>query len=70
MSASIAREWIEAARIMSADPTAIVACPQCHEGTLTVQDHVFRDDPTMMERYLVCNKCGARNVIRMRVPPG
>jgi DNA-directed RNA polymerase subunit RPC12/RpoP len=62
------KKWIEAAKILSQDSSAIVPCPELNDGILIIHDEVFRDDPTRMERYLVCNKCGARNVIRMRVP--
>jgi len=67
MKTPSARRWIEAAKILAADRSAVVACPERGDGTLTVHDEVSEADPTMMERYLVCDKCGARNVIRMRV---
>jgi DNA-directed RNA polymerase subunit RPC12/RpoP len=70
MNTSVAKKWAEAAKILTQDPAAVVRCPECNDGVLTVHDEVFKADPTMMERYLVCNKCGARNVIRMRVPVG
>lgn len=68
MNVSKARRWAEAAKILAKDPSAVVPCPELNDGVLKVHDEVFRGDPTMMERYLVCDKCGARNVIRMRVP--
>ena len=61
-----ARAWIEAAKILAADRSAVVVCPERGDGTLTVHDAVSDADPTTMERYLVCDKCGARNIIRMR----
>jgi len=58
--------WIDAAKILIADPAASVACPECGKGMLAVRDTVSVVDPTVMERSLVCERCGACNVIRMR----
>lgn len=68
MTSSTTKKWIEAAKILIRDPSAAVRCPERSDGFLTVRDVVARDDPTMMERYLVCGACGASNVVRMRVP--
>jgi DNA-directed RNA polymerase subunit RPC12/RpoP len=68
MTTPTARKWLEAAKILAADPSKTVRCPENADGFLRVRDEVFKDDPTMMERYLVCETCGARNVLRMRVP--
>jgi len=68
MSTETRRKWIAAARVLSVDPTAPVRCPERDDGTLTVRDEVSRADPSVMERYLVCPTCGARNVIRMPAP--
>lgn len=69
MMTTSARRWIDAAEILAADRSAVVACPEREDGKLTVHDEVSVGDPTLMERYLVCDTCGARNVIRMRVHP-
>jgi hypothetical protein len=50
------------------DPSAVVCCPELNDGVLKVRDEVSAGDPTMMERYLVSDKCSASYVIRMRVP--
>ena len=64
-----ARErWVEAAKLLIADPAAVVRCPERDDGVLLVRDVPFSFDPTMMERTLVCDTCGARNFIRMRAP--
>lgn len=60
--------WVEAGRILATDPTARVPCPEKGDGLLTVHDVPFSGDPSMMERYLVCATCGARNVLRMSAP--
>lgn len=67
MTTTTARRWIEAAKVLIADGSAVVVCPERGDGTLAVHDEISESDPTVMERYLVCDKCGARNVIRMRV---
>src|SRR4051812_36664987 len=59
--------WIEAAKILGLDPTARVVCPAKRDDILDVHDEVFPADRTMMERYLTCPTCGARNIMRMRV---
>jgi len=61
--------WIAAANILVADKSATVACPERGDGKLIVHDEVSKGDPTKMERHLVCDSCGARNVILMRVSP-
>jgi hypothetical protein len=38
------------------------------DGFLKVHDEAFKGDQTRMERYLVCDTCGARSVLLMRVP--
>jgi hypothetical protein len=61
------KKWIEAAKILAVDPTAIVRCPERGDGVLRIHDELFAHDETMMERYLVCDTCGARNALRMKV---
>ena len=68
MTTPTARKWLEAGKILAADPSKAVRCPEHDDGFLRVRDQVFNADPTMLERYLVCETCGARNVIRMRIP--
>jgi hypothetical protein len=65
---TVARKWLEAGKVLAADPSKAVRCPERDDGLLRVHDEVFTADPTMMERYLVCDICGARNVLRMQVP--
>ncbi len=67
MNTPSAKKWAEAAKILAIEPSVVVPCPELNDGVLTVHDEVFRGYPTIMERYLVCDKCGARNVIRMHV---
>lgn len=56
-------EWIEAAKILGANPTAEVPCPECADGPLSVSDH-FSPGSQTFERRLTCKKCGAGNVMR------
>jgi len=68
MMSDTTKRWMEAAKILIQAPSAQVRCPIRDDGVLNVTDHVFADDNTLMERHLVCEHCGAKNVIRMRVP--
>ena len=66
--APVARKWLEAGRVLAADPSKVVRCPEQDDGVLRVHDEVFGANPTIMERYLICEVCGARNVLRLHVP--
>jgi hypothetical protein len=33
---------------------------------LLVRDEVFSEDKALMERYLVCDNCGARDILRLK----
>ncbi len=68
MTTPTARQWLEAAKILAIEPSRQLRCPERDDGFLRVHDERFDSDPTRMERYLVCETCGARNVLRMRVP--
>jgi Zn finger protein HypA/HybF involved in hydrogenase expression len=58
------RRWIEAVKILDADPNAAVPCPNCGQGTLEVIDaHV---DAATIDRYLQCPLCHAQNVAMIR----
>ena len=65
-SKQVASRWVEAAKLLAADPAASVRCPEKDDGNLRVHDEVFANDPTAFERHLVCESCGARNILRMR----
>jgi hypothetical protein len=60
------KKWLEAGKILAADPSAIVRCPERDDGILRVHDAVTPDGKKM-ERYMVCNKCGSRNILLMRI---
>lgn len=57
------REWIEAARILSEDPSAKVLCPNCEKDYLRVKDVAYPEDPGLFDRYLTCLHCGAGEVL-------
>jgi hypothetical protein len=58
------KRWVEAAKILAADPRAQVLCPRNGDAVLQVQDVADPAQPSNVERWLVCPGCGARNVIR------
>jgi hypothetical protein len=54
--------WVEAAKILAADPTAQVICPRNGDSYLQVTDTTASDGT--VERRLKCPVCQATNVIR------
>ncbi|RKH93222.1 hypothetical protein D7Y04_41260 [Corallococcus sp. AB038B] len=70
MISETSKAWIQAGKILAENPGAQVRCPEKADGFLTVHDEVSSTDPTRFERYLVCDVCGARNIILMRASPG
>jgi hypothetical protein len=58
------QRWVEAGKILAADPRAQVLCPRHGDGYLTVTDVPVAGDPTQLERHLRCPVCGAQNIIR------
>lgn len=59
------QRWIEAGRILAADPTAQVPCPRCQAATLSAIDQPI--DARHIERHLRCPACGANSSVRMWV---
>ena len=57
-------QWIEAAKKLISNPDAIVKCPECDQGTLKVID-VPIPDWNKIDRYVVCDSCGTKNVVTM-----
>ncbi|MHA7627169.1 hypothetical protein [Corallococcus sp. M7] len=66
MISETSKAWIQAGKILAENPDAQVRCPEKADGFLSVQDVTAPTDPTRFERYLVCDVCGARNVMLMR----
>jgi predicted RNA-binding Zn-ribbon protein involved in translation (DUF1610 family) len=63
----ITKRWIEAGKVLAADPLAKVPCPNCGEADLQVQDVANPANAVEFERYIRCPRCGGFNVLRMRV---
>ncbi len=68
LNSATRHKWLEAGKLLAVNASGVVRCPERDDGVLRVRDVVCEADPTMMERYLVCETCGARNVLLMRVP--
>ncbi|MBN9681372.1 MULTISPECIES: hypothetical protein [unclassified Corallococcus] len=66
MISETSKAWIQAGKILAVNPDAQVRCPEKGDGFLTVHDETAPTTPTRFERYLVCDVCGARNVMLMR----
>jgi hypothetical protein len=60
------KRWVEAGKILAVDPSAVVRCPERDDGVLRVHDELAPSGDTM-ERYLICETCGARNMMLKRV---
>lgn len=58
----VSQRWLEVAKLIEKNKTAIVACPQCTIGTLLVKDEPI---PAWekTDRYIICYNCGAHNVM-------
>jgi hypothetical protein len=59
------RRWIEAAKLLATEPVAVVRCPEHNDGVLRVHDEALPDGGGI-EHYLICDACGAYNVILLR----
>jgi hypothetical protein len=60
-----AKRWIEAGKLLAVNPAATVRCPERDDGALTVRDVRSPKAPGVVERFMVCDKCGARNSMRL-----
>lgn len=58
-------DWVSAGTKAATDINAVIVCPNCKVGVLHIFDIEWQDDPDIVERYLVCGKCGARNIMRI-----
>ena len=56
------RLWIEAAKVLSANPSAILICPECKVGKLNVKDEPI-EVRNKIDCYLYCDTCGKYNVL-------
>jgi hypothetical protein len=68
MMSSVRMKWIAAATVLAADPLAVVRCPERDDGILVVHDKLSPDEQRVVERFIECDKCGARSSIRMAPP--
>jgi hypothetical protein len=58
--------WIEAGKILGANPNAKVRCPENNDDFLATQDSSPAENPTHIERHMRCSKCGAYNAVLLR----
>jgi len=59
------KRWIEAAKVLGANPEAKVLCPKFGAAHLKVQD--TKPFKGKKERMLSCANCGAREFMLMQV---
>ena len=62
------RNWIDAAKVLTDNPYAQIACPNCGLAFLKVRDSVL--DSTHIDRHIFCPECGAAESILKLVKPG
>jgi DNA-directed RNA polymerase subunit RPC12/RpoP len=60
------KRWIEAGKALARDPAARVKCPRCEKGALTLREYEAFEGAK--ERVIRCDKCGARQFMRMPAP--
>jgi hypothetical protein len=65
MTTLAGEKWIAAGTLLATNPSAIVRCPERDDGILIVHDKLSPDGGRVVERFIVCDRCGAYNTIRM-----
>jgi hypothetical protein len=68
MNRSISLLWIEAGKILAANPEVPVSCPECKGSSLQVIDRRNVASPSIVEREMRCASCGAHNYLRLVRP--
>lgn len=63
------QEWLDAAKILAANPTATVVCPKCGNANLVVTDIPYLADKSRWERHILCPACHTTGRILMRQDP-
>lgn len=58
MISSTLRLWIDAIKLMEAEPGTPVTCPVCNIGTLVIEDIRSEADPELGTRTIHCAHCG------------
>lgn len=63
-----AQKWINAGIKLASNPKEEVACPHCGQENLQVLDVEVGVAPsdTEISRYMVCPKCNAQNILRIK----
>lgn len=63
----VRQKWIQAGVLLAKERNARVECPTCGIGILEVSDQSHPDELGVVDRYLTCPSCGAREVlVRLR----
>ena len=58
-------KWIEAAKVLIANPYSQVLCPKCGLAFLAVEDERVGD--SHIDRHLKCSNCGAHETVLKRL---
>lgn len=62
------QKWIEAGKILAVNPTTLVSCPACGKSNLSICEFRSKGDPSVVERTMACQICGASNSMRLVRP--
>lgn len=65
MSNKTVMRWIEAGKSIATDPSIKILCPVCQKVYLKVRDIPNENNPSEVERQMLCDKCGAFNALRL-----
>lgn len=65
MRSEIVRRWIEAGKSIAENAREQVVCPICQVAVLKVWDVPGNNDELLIERHMLCENCGAYNVLRL-----
>jgi hypothetical protein len=65
---NVMQKWIEAGKILAVNPVILVSCPECGKGNLSIHDCRSKGDPSVVERTMTCQICGASNAMRLVRP--
>ena len=65
MNSEITKRWIEAGKNIAVNPNAKVLCPVCQKAYLEVKDIKNANNPSEIERHMICPECGAHNALKL-----
>ncbi|MES9963742.1 MAG: hypothetical protein ABW116_09380 [Candidatus Sedimenticola sp. 20ELBAFRAG] len=68
MTRDVTLLWVDAGKVLAENPAAFVYCPVCGREYLHVKDTRSAENPSVIEREMICPSCGAHNYLRLVRP--